>query len=241
MKPRFKKEIYGDPLVNEFIATAEGERTHSRPYAWIDKDRKYSHITGGLILPTMTVPGFLITIGVEYESNIMHCLDEFEVTKDASVFEMIEKAQAIQKEYGHNVVSNWWGDPKQLMPLVNERNIKGDPVYISAPMDYDQKDAFEIYLARLKVAFSVGYKNLFINDCGLFENHMRSFIQDSKAKSNINPAIYITGAIIHSILVQRPWEQAVETLQLMPTTFEETAIYEHEQAERAIWGDVYGE
>lgn len=238
---RFKKEIYGDVLVNEFIATAEGERTHSRPYAWIGKDKKYSHITGGLILPTLSIPGFLITIGVEYESNIMYCLDEFEVTKDGSVFEMIEKAQEIQKEYGKGTVSNWWGDPEQLMPLVNERNIKGNPVYISAPIDFSQRDAFEIYLARLKVAFSVGYKNLFINDCILFKNHIQSFIQDSKAKSDINPAIYITGAIIHSLLMQRPWEQAVETLQLLPTTFEETAIYESEQAEKALWGDMYGE
>ena len=244
-KPRFQKEIYGDPLVNEFIATAEGERTHSRPYAWCDGKKKYSHITGGLILPTMITPGFLLTVGVEHESNIMHCLDEFEKDNTGGVsgdpYKLIRRAQAIQKEYGPGVIQNWWGNPESLMPLVNEVNIKGNPVLISSPIDDDQKDAFNIFLARLKVALSANYKTFYLNSCNLLKNHIRSFIKDNQAKAVINPAMYITGAIIHTLLMQRPWEQACEVLELLPTTFEETAIYEAEQAEKAVWGEMYGE
>jgi len=234
--PKFIKQIFGDPYINQLIAEVEGQKTHTRPFLWESEDKSYSHITGGIILPTFDVPGYLLTVGVDPNTNKIECLDEYE---SSDPYAMIQKAQDIQTEYGP-VISNWWGNPVSLMPLVNEINIEGNPVFISAPVDSNQPDVFHIYLARLKVALSKQLKALQIEDCDILRNHISSFVQDKQAKESNHPALYITGAIIHTLLMTRPWEQAVEKLKLIPTTTEEYASYENEQAEKAIFAEIYG-
>jgi len=234
---KFEKKIYGDPLVNAIIAKAEGQKTHSRPYVWVSGDKEYSHITGGVILPKIDVPGFLLTIAVRSESNIIECLDEYE-SMDA--YELIKKAQGIQTEYGVGVIQNWWGNPEELMSLVNEKNIEGNPVYISAPIDSNQKDAFQIYIARLVVGLSETYQTFFINNCQRLRNHISSFVPDGSERADKNPAIYLAGSIIHTLLLARPWEQAVETIQLIPTEFDEFQLYEQEQRKINLYHQLYG-
>ena len=74
---RFKKEIYGDAFVDPFIAKMEGIEKNIREFAYRDKDNNlYSHITGGIILPTFEQQGYLLTIGVRYEEPIkFDCID----------------------------------------------------------------------------------------------------------------------------------------------------------------------
>ena len=233
---RFKKKIYGSPIVNLFIAHVEGQKTHERPFAWVDGDKKYSHITGAVILPTFNQPGFLLTVGVRHKSNIIDCLDEYE---SHDPYAMIRQAQKIQSEYGYGVIANWWGDPSELMSIVLELNTPKNPVFIADPVDADQPDAFYLYLSQLKIVLSESNKTFYINDCNLVRNYIRSFSQE-KARIADNPAFYITGALIHTLLLTRPWEEAVERIELIPTTTEEYAIYQNEQAEKMIYNNIYG-
>ncbi|MFH2012478.1 MAG: hypothetical protein ABIJ37_07270, partial [Pseudomonadota bacterium] len=196
-KMRFTKKIYGSPIINLFIAQVEGQKTHTRPFAWVGGDKKYSHITGGIILPTFDQPGFLLTVGTRHESNIIDCLDEFE---SHDPYDMIRKAQAIQTAYGEGVIGNWWGNPVELMSIVNDINIVSNPVYIADPIDADQPDAFYLYLSQMRISLSESNQIFRYNDCNLLKNHVRSFSQE-KAKEKDYPAIYITGALIHTLLL----------------------------------------
>ena len=234
--PKFTKQLFGDPVVNQHIAEIIGQRTHIRPFAWTDGDSQYSHITGGMVLPTFDQDGFLITTGVDHKTNIVHCLEEYESDDPHRI---IEVAQRIQKDYGQGVISTWWGNPEKLMSIVNEKNKKDNPVLISAPIDSERPDAFGIYTARLKTALSESCKTFYINGCVLLRNHILSFVQDKTAKQDSNPVINIAGAIVHTLMVTRPWEQAIERKELIPTTQEVHAQYTHEKAIRELEQQVY--
>jgi len=240
--PRFKKETYGNPFTNAFVAEMEGIEANVRDYAYRDaKDNLYSHITGGIILPTFSHKGYLLTVGVKYDDTItFDCIDEFE-TDDA--YELVAKAKEIQKEYGEGIITNWWGDPLQLMSIVNELNIedtKQEPVRISSPIDYNQTDNFEIYTARIKVALNKTHKTLYLGETNLVRNYIMSFIEEKGAKQDSNPSIYVLGSVVHTLLIMRPWEQAVEVTDLVPTTFEDIARYEHDQAMKHIQNNLEG-
>ena len=214
-----------------------GLRTHSRPFAWIRDKEKYSHITGGLALPTFEQPGYLITMGVQHSTNIIHCMTELE---SSDPYEIIRQAQNIQTEYGQGVIKNWWGNPEELMSIVNEINIKGNPVLISQPIDFEIKDSFSIYTARLKTALAASYKTLFLNDCMILRNSIQSFIPDKVAKDKNNPAVNIAGGLVHTLLMTRPWEQAIEVRELIPTRHEDYAEYVSEKAIRDLEAEVFG-
>ena len=237
---RFKKEIYGNPYTNNFIAKMEGIEAVIREYSFNDGKRKYSHITGAIILPTFEQPGYLVTIGVEYGDKIkFYCLDEFE-SDDA--FELIKKAQGIQQDYGEDVISHWWGNPLDLMSIVNEINIRDEknPIRISDPIDANRTDNFEIYTARIKVSLSSEHKTLFLDDANIIRNHIMAFIQAKGEKSGNNPAMHVLGSLIHTLLIMRPWEQAVEKVDMIGTSFEEIANYEYEQTMKYLHRDLEG-
>lgn len=239
---KFTKKVYGSPFVNKHIAEITGQRSHHRPYAWTRGEDAYSYITGGIALPSFDQPGYLVTMAVQHNTpGVMDCLNEL-VSEDE--YELIERAQELQLKYGQGVISNWWGDPKSLMSLINERNINEDkedsnPVYISAPVDADQKDAFQIYISRLRVSLRERHKTLMINSCDHLRNSILSFVRDKQAKSDNNPTLHIAGAIIHTVLMVRPWEQAIETTDLIPTTFADRAAYEIEKEEKAMEKELW--
>jgi len=234
---RFKKEIYGDSFVNQLVAQTTNKKTHERPYAWVDNNNAYSHITGALRLPTFDFPGFLLTVGVRYNDFIkIDCLEEFE---SDDPYLLIDKAKSIQKDYGQEVIKNWWGDPVELMSIVGEKN-KKNPIYISSPADYNQSDAFLTYVARLKTALSPSNKSLYIHNCNLLRNHISSFQRNNKIKEHENIALFVTGSLLHTLLLARPWEYALDIIELIPTDFKDYAAYANEQVEKDIMNEIYG-
>jgi len=233
---KFKKKIYGSPVVNQHIAKITGQKTHIRPYVWISGNKKYSHITGGMVLPTFTQHGFLLTIGVEPDTNNFHVIDEYE---SEDPYQIIKKAQGIQKDYGPGVIENWWGNPADLMSIVNEVNIEGNPILISQPIDFDMPDSFALYVTRLKTSLAASHKTFFIGDGNILRNHLLSFVEDKTAKPDSYPVVDITGSLIHTLLIMRPWEQSVDTMELIPTTHEDYAEYESEKAIRDLEMEIY--
>ena len=234
---RFKKHLFGSHFANKFVAKITGQHSHYREYVWRDGKKEYSHVTGSIALPTFEHQGFLLVIGVERKENIMQCLDEFQSEDE---YELIERAQEIQDEYGQGVIKNWWGDPTELMSLVNEKNIEGNPVMISSPIDADQTDCFQLYTARVRQSLSPKNKVLFLNNCNLMMNHILSFVKEKTAK-NHNPAMYVAGSLVHTLLTVRPWEQAFEKFELIPSTTEDYAVYAQTKAMRDIEAELYGD
>ena len=232
----FTKKLLGSPVVNRHIAEITGQRNHIRPYIWRRGKEAYSHITGGIVLPTFGQQGFLLTVGVDPEGSVIHSLHEFE---SDDPYKIIQEAQAIQKQYGHGVIKTWWGDPTTLMSILNEVNIEGNPVLISQPVDFEASDSFPLYVARLKTALVESNKTFYLNRCILLQSHIQSFVQDKMAKAESNPAVALAGAVIHTLLVVRPWEQSVEVTELVPTTHEDYAAYENEQAMKALEQELY--
>jgi hypothetical protein len=235
--PKFKKQLFGDPIVNQHIAEVTGQKYHNCPFAWVSGKASYSHITGGIILPSFDHPGFLLTVGVRHKDQKYELIEEFESWEDR---ELQEKATSIQKEYGSGVISNWWGDPTKLMALVNQKNINSDePVFISTPPDFEQKDSFQIYVISLHTALRRGNKVLYIGKCSKLKNYLEDFILMG-AKAENHPAVNLAGWLVHTLNIYRPWEQAVESTALIPTAPEDFYIHESEKAIKELEDLVYG-
>jgi len=228
---KFIKKLYGSEFVNKFVAEIEGVHTHHRSHSFQRGDENYTYIAGSISLPNLEYPGFLITAGTDYETNNIICLDEFESDKE---YELIERAKDLQDEYG-DVIATWFGDPINLMSLVNENEL-----YVSSPFDYDQKDAFQLYIARLKTALREGHKTLYLKDCHLLRNNILAFVKEKTAKKFNNPAIYTIGSLIHTIVMLQPWERAYTPFELLPTTAEDYLAYEHNREMNHLDGQLWG-
>ena len=236
---KFTRKIYGSPFANQHIAEITGQHTHYRPTAWVRGKEKYSHITGGIALPTLEHPGYILTAGVRYDTpGHLVCIDELQHDDE---YALIERAQELQTEYGPGVIETWWGDPERLMSILSETYQGDNPLRISAPVDSDRTDSFQIYFSRLYLATSERNKTIFFYGCDHLRNSLHSFIKDKGQKQEKNPALWVAGALIHTILMIRPWEQALERTELIPTTFEDQAAYEHERAMKEIEQELYGE
>lgn len=229
---RFRKKLYGDAFVNSFIAEMEGITHVNRPLAWVDGTGRYSHISGAIAMPTFERPGYLLTVGVDFKTEKFHCIDEYETDSEA---ELIQKAADITKEYG-DALTTLYGDPARLMPLALDLKT---PVLISHPIDYDQADAFQLYVARLQTSLMAANKVLVLGDCNALRNHMIAFSKD-RAKAKDNPVIFAAGSLVHTLLTLRPWETARQTIDLAPTLPEEYGPWITAQQEKEIVETIYG-
>lgn len=234
---RFTLKKFGSATVDQHIAEITGQQYHYRPYAWIDNGVMYSHITGGVVMPTFDQPGYLLTIGVSNEDQSYHCLDEFESLSERDIY---DRAKEIQTEYGQAVIETWWGEPGRLMSIVNQNNIQSEyPVNIAQPPDYDAPDAFQIYITSLSTALRANNKVMFLNGCMMLRNHILAFHPD-EAKQDKNLALFLAGSMVHALNIYRPWEQAVEVTELVPTAPEDYYEYEHRKALETLEAEIYG-
>lgn len=236
---RFIKKLYGDSFVNTLIADLEGQRYNRRPFEFVDNDGNcYTHIAGAIAMPTFEHAGYLIVMGVVGDCEKIDCLEEFESENE---IELIQKAMNLQADYGDNVISMWWGNPTALMPIVADINDDKKPVLISFPADHDKDDAFQLYVSRIQTSMLRGKnKILWFNDCNIFQNHMRALVKDKSERAKNNPVITAAGSLIHTLLVLRPWEQAIEKIELIPTREGEMAAYGREQEEKLLMQELFG-
>jgi hypothetical protein len=228
---KFTLKKYGDPFVNDFIAEMEGIKSISLPTAWTRGKEKYAYICGAIRMPTFSTPGYLLTVGVEYDTEgKTHCIDEFQSDDETAI---LDRAKEIQKEYGKGVIDTWLGDASRLMSLSTDAQV-------SPPIDYDQADAFQIYLIRLKTALSENNKTLQLNGCDILRNSILSFVREKAAKPDEHPAVWCAGAIVHTLCIIRPWTRAVDRIDLVPTRGAEQQAYMDKEHEKELVRQVYG-
>ena len=228
---KFTRKTYGSRFINQHIAEITGQHYHHRPTAWVRGDERYSYVTGGMAMPDFEYPGYLLTVGVVHESpGHIVCLDEHHSEDE---YDLLDKAQVLQADYGDGVIDTWWGDFERLMPLMGE-------TLVSASIDYDRSDAFQLYITRLKSALSERNKTLQLNGCDHLRNSILSFVREKGQKGQNNPALWVAGALVHTILMARPWERAVKTDVLIPTRQEDYAEYAHREAMRELESELWG-
>lgn len=232
---RFRKQLYGDAFVNQFIAEMEGIKTHLRPFAFLDDaGNEYTHIAGAIAMPTFSQPGYLLSIGIRRSDDVIECLDEYESDNE---YKIIERARKIQSEYGVDDMI-WYGNPVALMPLVGDIQDDKNRVQIAHPVDYEHDDAFQLYVSRLRVALAAGHKTLIIGDCQHLRNALTAFTTD-KARMDHHPVITAAGGLVHTMQMLRPWEQATEKTELIPTTTEDIAAYASEHETKMIYKELF--
>ena len=229
---KFTKKLYGNEFVNQFVSEITGQTTHHRAHSFVRGDENYTYIAGSICLPNLDYPGFLVTAGTDYKTNDIICIDEFESHEE---YELVDEAKRLQETYGDGIIKTWYGDPVNLMSIVTEKEMQ-----ITQPADYNQTDAFQLYVARLKVSLREGHKTLYLKSCERLINHILSFVKEKAAKKFNHPAIYAIGSMVHTILLLQPWEQANTRFDIIPTMADEYA--EHEQGiaskhvDKQLWG-----
>jgi len=229
---KYRKKLYGDPFVNDFIAQMEGIRYNNRPYAWIDDaGNRYSHIAGAIAMPTFEHDGYLITVGIRYDDQKMECLEEHQIERE---IELIKKAAEIRDEYGP-ALSVFYGDPMAMMPVIHGQK---KPISVAPPLAYDLDDSFQLYIMQIQGSLLNETKRLILGNCNILRNHFASFVKDKNARSKDNPVLVAAGSLVHTLLTSRPWEQAVEKVELIPTTGRDHAFMSAEE-EKMVMAELY--
>jgi hypothetical protein len=228
---RFHKEIYGDDFVNALIAETEGQRYHSRPFAWTDGESKYSHIAGAIYLPEIGRNGYLITVGVRYEDQRIDVLEEFESAEET---EIIAKAREIKEDYGDGL-SMFYSEPSRLMPIVNTDG--GTYLPVSQALDADAPDAFQIYISQLMVSINNRNKILYLNTADILRSNLKAYAGAVGTQAKDFPVLYAAGSLIHTIVTLRPWEHAVDTTRIIPIDNE---VWSDEREISGSYEEIYG-
>ncbi len=237
-----KKILLGDPEVNRQVAEIIGMKYHERDFYFEHNGRKYAHFTGGVAWPGFQIDGYAVIVGVESsEPHLIQCLWEMESDDAGELFRGCLKAQKkLGKGKYPEICGEWWGNPERMMSLISEKNLQGrGDMMIAHPPDYDEKDAFQIYLAQLKTNIMQTNKVLKLNDSTILRNSLSSFISGEKVTEETHPPIAVAGWLVHTLLAYRPWEQAVVREELIPTDQQEYGQYEHQKAVEEIMGGAW--
>ena len=229
---RYRKELYGDAIVNDFVAMVTGQKFNIRPYAWVDGDHRYSHIAGAVTMPTFEQPGYLMTVGVRYDDQKIEVIEERQSDDE---MELIQAALDIQADYG-DALRFWYGDPTRLAPLVNQIDAR---LAIAPFLDHNQDDAYQIYIQRLTMSLHQDCKMLYLRDARILQNAVISFVKDRKNRQDDNPVFSTAGGLMHTLMTARPWEQAVEVLKLSPTRADDVTDYEDRVTEQQAYALLY--
>jgi hypothetical protein len=81
---------------------------------------------------------------------------------------------------------------------------------IAPPDDFDQANAFDIYVGVLRTVFSRATKRLWLGSNEILANRIGEFTRD-------DPAITAMGGLIHTLLLRTPWmEQSTPSVFQLP-------------------------
>jgi hypothetical protein len=182
-------------------------------------------------MPTFEHDGYILTIGIRYDDQKMECLEEHQIERE---IELIKKAAEIRDDYGP-ALSTFYGDPLAMMPVIHGQK---KPISVAPPLGYDLDDSFQLYIMQIQGSLLNETKRLILGDCNILRNNILSFVKDRNARSKDNPVLVAAGSLVHTLLTSRPWEQAVEKVELIPTTGRDQAFMSAEE-EKAVMAELY--
>ena len=170
---------------------------------------------------TAVEPGIVIVAGIQNEPKILfRILDVFE---NDNVFELISNCVQMRKKWGFGLDSRilpwWYGDQDKFRALILKTSAALEKVigydqglYIKDLVDLRERHAFPLYIRQLFNARKTGLLEKpslsgFMNIVGYIQGFNRELAE--KTKTEDYPAIGLLAGMIHSLQIERPWEEEV--------------------------------
>jgi hypothetical protein len=176
---------------------------------------RYSQIVGAVAYPAIE-PGCIIVMGVSGEPDPAFTVLEYVESTD--IYRQIEQIIDIRGKYAYGqhegILQQWIGDPDRYLTLIAKCSValeknKGHDrgLYIREPADWGERHAFPMYVRQIHTA--LGAKTLRLNGHTDLINRLQSFQPPDADKGKIQdfPAVGMLGALTHTLMIERPWEQ----------------------------------
>ncbi|MCK4787924.1 MAG: hypothetical protein KAV87_29495, partial [Desulfobacteraceae bacterium] len=231
--------------------------------------QEYSWIAGGFGWPGKgnpiagpdNVPGFVLILAVDRIHNDDDpCFRVLSESEFEQVEDLLWYCVKLRERYGYyekgsKLFQSWYGDAERFATLIGEVNVKiekrdGTKHYLSItpPYDFEKQDRnrFENYFRRIQSYLTKDKKKLYLDNCDKLKNYILNLpskaVMDGSFESY--PAVGILGALIHSLLISKPWEHTVPTNPrgtcfptFMNDEFEKHALMDDRASYRLLYGD----
>jgi hypothetical protein len=136
-----------------------------------------------------------------------------------NIYQMIEQIVVdirVLYAYGQHdaILQQWLGDPDRYLTLISKCSQTLEKVwghdrglYIREPVDWYETHAFSMYVRQTHTALAK--KMLRLNKHSDLINRLQAFqpADADKGRSTDFPAVGMLGAMVHTLMIERPWEQ----------------------------------
>ena len=200
-------------------ATVTGQDIELKPTVFRDirTDAEFCHIAGALAYPGIE-PGCIIIVGIQPAPVKIVVL---EYREHMSVFDMLEDVVLTRKQYRYGlhagILPSWTGDPDRYQTVAVAASVAiekkvgaGRGLYVIEPVDWGQRHAFPMYIRQLHGALN--RKFLDLNGHTDLISRLQGFQQEAADKGKIEdyPAVGMLGAMTHTLMIEKPWEQDID-------------------------------
>ena len=213
------EHVQGTRQARQDWAEVTGKEIELKPAILLDNrtGHRYSHITGAIAYPALE-PGCIIIAGVQGEPEPRITILEYH--EYMSIYLLLSDVVDIRKLYGYGlsdkILDQWIGDQERYLTLISkcnqalEKQKLDGGIYIREPADWQEQYAFPMYVRQLHAV--LGDKQLYLNKHMDLINRLQSFQQADADKGKIQdfPAVGMLGAMTHTIMTEKPWEQDVK-------------------------------
>lgn len=198
-------------------AIITGKEIELKPSHFLDKrtEDKYCYITGALAYPGLE-PGCIIILGVINSPKLKFKILEYK--EYSSIFQLLKDVVLIRLDYAYGqhegILFQWIGEQARYQTLVSKisqaiekQNGVDDGLYIRNPTDWGETYALTMYMKQLRA--SLKEKRLYLNGKKELINRLQFLKPDDgeKAKFDDFPCIGMLGGLIHTLMIERSWEQ----------------------------------
>ena len=214
------EHITGTRQARHDWAEVTGKEIELKPAIMLDTRTgwRYCHITGAIAYPAIE-PGCVIVMGVQSEPEPTFTVLEYREFEN--ICELIDAIIDLRILYGYgkhgSILQQWIGDPDRYLTLMSkcsqslEKTYGHDKgLYIRGPADWQEQYAFPMYMRQIHTALS--QKMLRLNKHIELINRLQAFQPQDADKGKIQdfPAVGMLGAMTHTIMIEKPWEQDVK-------------------------------
>jgi hypothetical protein len=199
-------------------AAVTGKAMESSPSIYVDTRTglKYTSIVVAIAWPGIE-PGCMIIAGIQADPRI-NILD---YSEHKSVYNLLTDVIETRKSYRYGehdgILQAWVGDPERYQTIavavstaIERKSGSSRGLYVREPVDWTEKHRFPMYVRQLHD--SLAKKLLNLNGHSDLISRLQSFQPDAADKGKIEdyPAVGVLGALIHTLITEKPWETDVD-------------------------------
>ncbi|WP_289020393.1 hypothetical protein [Desulfobacter postgatei] len=206
------------------FAVVTGNPIQPKPavYKDIETGIIYSHIVGAMAWPAAD-PGAVFVFGILSPENNSGKprVDLLCYREHKSVASLVDAMVGTRKQFGYGlaeeILQQWIGDTERYQPIVVKKSVglelrygpdKG--LYVREPADYKERYAFPLYMRQLRAALKEKVLNL--NGEAILIGRLQSFQPQEAEKGHLIdfPAVGMLGAVVHTLMIETPWQEEIE-------------------------------